>query len=327
MSDDIDGVRIAGKAVDKAEALIALGRHEQAIPLLAKALAESPDDDTLHCRLADAYYSLDQYEKSQEHAQRALHLNPGSDHAHFRLAWIHLHINHFDGALKHARAAIKIDPDDAYNLYTLAWCEYHSGHYKQALTAAERALELNPDTADLNALIGDLSFNMNKPKQAVKHYREALRHDPEDAHIHCNLGRALATQHKIHEASDHLLIAVKIEPHNEAYREHLFNIVHHDLMDIPMQNRNAALAKLDLAVKHFYEDQLGRKGWFEKLRVSSVITLWLLALLLLTLFFSWISGEDVSKLSGLVVSLGFIYVVLFVARMIVKYLNLRHQRE
>lgn len=327
MNDDVDGVRVAGKAVDKAEALIALGRQEQAIPLLAKALAESPDDDTLHCRLADTYYSLDQYEKSQEHAQRALHLNPENDHAHFRLAWIHLHINHFDGALRHARAAIQLDPDDASNLYTLAWCEYHCGHNKQALAAAERALELAPDTADLHALIGDLSFNMNKPKQAIGHYREALRHDPEGAHIHCNLGRALATQHKIQEATEHLLAAVKIEPHNETYREHLFNIVHHDLMDIPMQNRDAALAQLDPAVKHFYEDRLGRMGWLEKLRVSSVVTLWILALLLLTLFFSWISGEDVRKLGGLVVSLGFIYVVLFAARMIVKYVRIFHQRR
>lgn len=327
MNDDVDGVRIAGKAVDRAEALLELGRYEQAIPLLSRALAETPDDDWLHCRLADAYYALGQQDKSREYAQRALHLNPDSDYAHYRLAWNHLHQNHYDGALKHAKAAIRIEPDDAANLYTLAWCEYHLGHNKQALAAAERALELNPDTANLHALIGDLALNMGKPKQAERHYREALRHDPESAHIHCNLGEALAVQHKIHEAANHLLSAVKIEPHNEDYRERLFNIVHHDLMNMPMQNRTAALAELEPSVKTFYQDQLGRKSWYQKLRITSLITLWIFALLLLALFFSWMTGEDVRKLFGLVIFFGLLYAVLFVARLLLKFIQLRHKRK
>lgn len=327
MNDESDEIRVTAGASDRAEALMDLGRYEQAIPLLARSLAESPDDDTLHCRMADAYFSLTDFIKAEDFAKRALHLNPNSDHAHFRLSWVYLQSNNFDVALKHAQAAISIDPDDATNLYTLAWAEYHSGHYKQALIAAERSIELNPGDADLHELIADLLYNMDREKQAEKHYREALRNDPGSASIHCRLGKCLAELHKIHEASEHILAAVKIEPGNEVYRETLFNIVHHDLMDMPLQSREAAIKDLDPAVQAFYQDQLGRRGWFEKLHTTSMVTLWLLLLTLMVLFFTWVTGDDIRKLSMFVVVVAGVYLMLFFMRLIIKFINMRHNKS
>ena len=106
MSETLNNVRISVAASDRAEALMELGRYEQAIPLLSKSLAETPDDDYLHCRLADAHFSMGDNENSQQHAHRALHLNPNSAHAHFRLAWVNLRTHQFDIALQHAQAAI-----------------------------------------------------------------------------------------------------------------------------------------------------------------------------------------------------------------------------
>lgn len=327
MSDNQDDVRLTRGATDRADALMDLGRYEQAIPLLSKSLAESPDDDYLHCRLADAYFHLTDFAKSQDFSQRALHLNPNSDHAHYRLAWLYLKSNHFDLALQHAQAAISIDPDDATNLYTLAWAEYHSGRFNQALAAAERAVELNPDNADLHELIADLMFNMDKKKQAEKHYREALRHNPESASIHFYLGQCLSAQHKVYEATEHVFAAVKIEPNNKQYRTSLFDIVHHDLMDMPMQSRDAALEKLDPAVKFFYQDQLARKGWFGKLRVTSVVSLWLLGLLFLMLFFTWVTGDDIRKLTMFIFVVAGVYVMIFIMRMAIKFIGNRHQNK
>ena len=327
MSDEQDDVHITARAESRAEALMDLGRYEQAISLLAKSLAETPDDDHLLCRMADAHFHLPDYEKAENFAQRALHLNPNSDHAHYRLSWIYLKNNFYDHALRHAHAAIAIDPDDASNLYTLAWAEYYSGHFKKALAAAERALELNPDNADLHELIADLYFNMDRKKEAEKHYRVALSHDPESASIHCYLGQCLAAQHKVHEASEHVLAAVKIEPANEHYRDTLFNIVHHDLMDMPLQSREKALAKLDSAVQYFYSDQLSQRGWFGKLRVTSMATLWLFILMLMMLFITWLRGDDFRKLSLVVIVLGAIYMMLFSMRLVLKFIKMRHHNR
>jgi len=327
MSDTQDDVRITAKASDRADALMDLGRYEQAIPLLSKSLAETPDDDRLHCRLADAFYSLGDHEKSQDYAERALHLNPNSDHAHFRLAWLNLKNNYFDTALQHAKAAISIDSDDATNLYTLAWAEYHSGNNNKALSAAKRAIELNPDNADLHELIADLLFSTGEAKQAEPHYREALRYDPQSASIHCNLGQCLAIQHKVHEAAEHILTAVKIEPNNDHYRNTLFNIIRHDLTDMPMQSQRKALAQLDPAVQYFYQDQLDRRSWFEKLRTTSIVTLWLLVLMTLMLIFSWVTGEDLRKLYLSVIMIAGVYLVLIFMRVGLNIIRNRHNNN
>lgn len=327
MNDAQDDVRLTARATDQAEALMDLGRYEQAIPLLSKSLAESPDDDRLHSRLADAYFSLDDYARAENFAQTALHLNPNSDHAHFRLSWVYMRVHNFKAALEHARAAINIDPDDESNLYTLAWAEYYSGHYKPALAAAERALELSPDNAELHELMADLLFNMDRKKQAEKHYREALRHNPGSASIHCYLGQCLATQHKIYEASEHVLAAVKIEPGNEHYREVLFNIVHHDVMDMPLQSRDKAFAKLQPQVQNFYQQQLAGRGKFENLRITSIATLWLLIMSLLMLFFSWLTGEDVRKLTLFVFIIVGVYAALFLSRLVLKFIAVRNHKQ
>ncbi|MFW2372487.1 MAG: tetratricopeptide repeat protein, partial [Gammaproteobacteria bacterium] len=81
MNDGQDELRLSARATDQAEALMDLGRYEQAIPLLSNSLAQSPDDERLHCRLADAYFSLHDYTQAESFAQRALHLDPNSAHA------------------------------------------------------------------------------------------------------------------------------------------------------------------------------------------------------------------------------------------------------
>lgn len=327
MSGDHDDVKIAKGNIDRAEALIDLGRYDQAIPLLSRSLASSPDDDSLHCRLADVYFYIDDFSRSEKHAKTALHLNPESDHAHFRLAWIHLKTHNFRDALLHAKQAISLYPDDEPNLYTLAWAEYHSGHYVEALAAAESALKLNPVNADLHELMGDLLFNMDKKKEAEKHYREALKNQPDDAGIHCSLGECLSSQYKIYEASEHMLAAVRIDPGNKHYSNKLFHIVHHEIMNMPLESQDSALSKLDPSVQSFYKDKLTRGGTMNSLRVTSIATLWLLALSLLMLFFLLITGESVKQLSMFIIVVVAAYAALYIGRLIAQYRAVKHNNN
>lgn len=305
-------------ALDRAEALLELGRTEQAIPLLSQALAHAPDDFWLHCRLADALHSVDQPQKAAQHAEQALRLNPNSDHALRRLAWLEMEHHNFDDGLKFAEAATRIDPDHSFNLYTLAWALNHAGKIDRALDSANRALKLNPEDADLHELIADLSFNKGKYKDAETHYREALRHAPEDASIHASLGDSLAAQRKINEASEQFLRAVKLEPAQQHYREKLFDIIHHEIMDQPLKSQQRLLESLDPAVQFFYKDQLQRKGWPEKIRIGSVVSLWLLALGVLMAFFTWATGEDPRKLIRFVFVVGIVYAILFIAKLVMQ---------
>lgn len=327
MNEDRDEVKLGNRALDEAEALMELGRYEQAVPLLAKSLAQSPDDAHLHCRLADAWFALEDMGKAQDFAHSALHLDPNSDHAHFRLTWISLRQHNYTAALQHAQAAISIDTDDPANLYALACAEYHNGHHQRALQAAQQAIQLNPEHAALHELLADLYFGMGKHRQAEMHYREALRHDAGSASIHWSLGQCLAYQTKIHEAAEHIFAAVKLEPGEQRYRDALFDIVHHDVLGMSTQNERQALEQLDPAIRHFYQDQLSERGHFHRLRLSSLVTLWLLVLSAMMLLFAWITGEDIRNLTRFVLVIAAVYAALFVSNRVIRLKADRHEQR
>jgi len=314
------------KALDQAQVLLELGRTEQAIPLLSRALAHEPDNDFLHCRLADAFFAMDNYASSMQHAQQALALNPNSDHALYRMAWLALEANDFRAALEYAEAAVRIDADDEANLFTLACAQHHNGHLHKALKTAERALQLNPESAELHILIGDLTYHKRHYKQAEQHYRAALKHDPENLGAHINLGECLAHQHNIAEATEHLFTAVKIDPANESARQRLYEIVHHEIMDQPLQSQEKLLNSLDPAIRHFYQDQLDRRGWSEKIRIGSVITLWLFALGILMVFFTIATGDDASKMIKFVYVVGLVYAGLFITKLVMSHYRKRKEK-
>jgi len=252
-----------------------------------------------------------------------LRLNPNSDHALFRLSWLYFKQQNYDAALKSAEAAARISADDEANLYTLAWAQYHNGKLKAALQTAQRALKLDPENAELHELMADLTFNQGQYKEAEQHYRVALRHDPENASAHLSLGECLAAQERIREAADHIFAAVKIDPANDQLRQRLFDIVHHEIMDQPLQSQKILLRSLDPAVRHFYQDQLGRKDWFEKIRIGSVVSLWVLGLGILMVFFTIATGDDASKMIRFVVVVGFIYLALFIAKLVLAHIRKR----
>ena len=70
MSDDAQDIKIAAHSLQRADALVNLGRYQEAITLLARAIGEQPEDSWLHCKLANALYHIDDYDKSLEAAQR-----------------------------------------------------------------------------------------------------------------------------------------------------------------------------------------------------------------------------------------------------------------
>jgi len=314
MSDELHDIKIAAQTAERADVLMDLGRYQEAIPLLARAISEQPEDSWLHSRLANAFYHINETDKALDSAQRAIHIDPNNSYAHCLAAWALLRKNQVDPALEHARTAVRIQPEQPGELYVLAVCEYRSGHYKKALAAAEQAVQLDPEDSSLHQLLGDLYFALQKPKQAELHYREALRHDPEDAGIHCDLGQVLAAQHKVYEAADHYLNAARLEPADERIREQLFNLILHDIADQPLASQQQVLAEFEPVIRTFYEDELARRSWVSRMGVGSMITLWIGVLLLVTLLMSLATGKDITKLGELTLVMGSLYIFLWIGK-------------
>lgn len=316
MSDDAAAQAIAVQQIEKADVYLQLGRYQEALPLIAKAIAADPNNSYWFYKLAAVHNALHNYNDAITAAKSALALNPNNDDAHIQLAISYHAQKNFTRSLEHARSAARILPDHPYNLYYLARFEFQSGHTGKALAAAQQALQLDPEDPDLHRLLGDLTFAIKDGRRAALHYREALRYAPDDAHLHYNLGLALSDQSQWQEALDAFLTAVKLQPADTDYKQAIFNVVHHHIADSAFARPEQQVQDLDPLIQQFYLDELKRRNWQHKLGIMSLATLWLLALLAMAVLFSFKYGGPDKSLLLIVAALLIIYLVLYISNRI-----------
>ena len=286
---------------NRVQALVDMKRYPEALEYATKNVAHYPEDSYAVVQLADVYFRLDDIDAALDTAGRAVGLNPDNDYALSLLAWCKLSSNHFTEALDLARAAVKIDPEDSSNLQLLAVAEYHCGNSKKAMIAARRGIELDPENGELHGLLADLIYRIDKPKQALIHYREALKHDPENAGLHASLAEAYASTGVIPAAIDSFVRAVKLDPQDDEIRQKLFGVMHHHLLNLPQSLRHEIIDQLGPSLSLFYQQALTDKTYVNKMRLPTIMLLWVVVILAMTFVMALISGEDVAVLGNLAV--------------------------
>lgn len=303
MSQEREDERLpAASLYDRVHALIDMGRYREALQHAAENVARDPEDSHAQCLLAEVHFMLEDYDAAFESASRAIEIDPNNDGALFRLAWCKLRFNAFTDALELAQAAVAIDPEYSGNLYLLAVAEHHCGHANKALAAARRGIELHPEHAGLHGLLGDLIFQIDKPKQALPHYREALKHDPENAGLHASLAVACAESGDIPAAVDCFVRAAKLDPQDDETRQKLFSILHHHLLNLPPGTKHEILERLGPTLAMFYQQALSDNAYANKLRMPSIVLLWMIGFLGFVFLIALATGDDISALGGLLVA-------------------------
>jgi tetratricopeptide (TPR) repeat protein len=308
---------------DKAWNLIEMGRYHDAIPVVMDNIRAEPDVFYHYCQMAVIYIRIENYDEALKFSEQAVKLAPNHDWPYRQLSESWFNLNNPKRALEYAQTAVQIDPEESRNYYLLALSENQNGHFHKAIDAIETAIKLDPEEAYYHELVGNLYVTVRKYKQAEPHYMEALRHDPNDASIYNRLGDLYAHIGERIKAADYYLKAVKLWPDNDAYRQDLFNFMHHEIMDAPMQDKEALLQQFDPAVVMFYNDMLSHTGWAGRLRLTSQVMLWSGALILATLILSLVRGDDVSQLYKLFFLLLAGYLVITIFRFIVGISNKR----
>jgi tetratricopeptide (TPR) repeat protein len=159
-------------------ALVALGRHEEAITAYRKAVALDP-------RFAEAYNHL-----GRSLAAQGRH----------------------DEAVESYRQAIALKPDDAEALGNLAAAYHQLKRYEEAIGYFEQALALQPGLAEAHNDIGNALVALERTEEAVERYRRALAITPQFADAHNNIGNALVILDRHREAVPHFMTSLAIKP-------------------------------------------------------------------------------------------------------------------
>ena len=125
--------------------LMQMGRNEQALELLRRAVARAPEQAIFFANLGEAYRRLDNAVESRASLLRALALKPDLAEAHYTLGMVHHALGLLDEALACFRRAASLKPGlaDAHNQAGIVLKE--QGRVDEALGAFRRALATQRD--------------------------------------------------------------------------------------------------------------------------------------------------------------------------------------
>jgi tetratricopeptide (TPR) repeat protein len=164
------------RLIDVASDAMNAGRHEEAIPLLKQALAESPGDAVVHNSYGSALAATGRLPE----------------------------------ALAQYREATELSPDypDAHN--NLASALVQSGKPAAAIAEFQKALALKPDFVEAHAGLGGVLAQAGRLEEAIPHLREAVERSPQNAGARANLCLALSLAGRPQEAIPHAEQAVAL---------------------------------------------------------------------------------------------------------------------
>ena len=249
------------------DALLGLGRAEEALPALRKAVKLSPETALFHYDLGLALYDQNEHEAASEEFAGIAAIDPqlrsaGSGlvlAAITNLALSQEKLGQHDEAIQTLLPALE---HAASILFNLGFLHFRAKQYELALPYAYAAYILKPSHEDIVHQYGSVLSELKRPKEAVKILKLATQLEPNCANAWYDLGLAYARLKFRSRARDCFRKSLRLAP------DHAWS--HYDLacLDALEGNRNRAFDHLMQAAACGFRDigHLRRDSDFRSLR-------------------------------------------------------------
>ncbi len=165
---DQAGAAPATSTYDQAREAFKAGDYAQALQLDQQALAQTPNDTTMHEFLALAYFAQGQYPQAAAPLYAVLSVRPGWDWT--TLSGMYPDVETYTGQLRALEAYVKANPDSAQARFVLAYQYMAEGHDPEAIAQLKEVVKLQPgDTlsAQLIAQFQPTGGNPAPPAEAA----------------------------------------------------------------------------------------------------------------------------------------------------------------
>ena len=154
------------------------GRTAEALAVLDRALAATPDDVNLLYESAMMAERLNRVDLMETRLRRVIELEPDHAHAHnalgYSLADRGLRLDEAEELIARAHELL---PDDAFILDSLGWVRFRRGDAAGALEHLEHAYSIRQD-AEIAAHLGEVLWAMNRREDANRIFDEARQAHP-----------------------------------------------------------------------------------------------------------------------------------------------------
>ena len=228
-----------------------LGRHGEAVTVLAPAFDHPPDAETgrlIGLHLARSYSELRQFDKALAAGEELLKRYPDDAEVLFQVSrlhadrsyrlmkrlvqvapdsyWVHLanaqvqeSLQRFDLAQQEYRKAIELNPNAPGAHVGLGRAILSAAKDSHAIEEAsrefERELALSPENAVAEFELGEIAREHGQPDKAREHLLRAVRHNPDFFEAQIAIGRLFLKEGKSREAIAHLDVAARLDPRDK----------------------------------------------------------------------------------------------------------------
>jgi tetratricopeptide (TPR) repeat protein len=234
--------------LERVEALLAVGRHAEAIPWLERAIADDPTALEPRCRLALAFLRLKQHPQALRAAERAVAAVPTHEWPHRIRALVLLRLKRKRDALAAAHEAVRLAPEVPEVHVISAEALLANGDKRAALASAERAVSLAPERSLTHEMLGEVLLELRNLARAEEHFRRALALDPESFEAMNNLGVVLQRQGREQEAMEQFHRAARLDPTSQLAQKNLANSIDRHVDPCPDVPRAAQVGLIVLGI-------------------------------------------------------------------------------
>ncbi|MBR4738972.1 MAG: tetratricopeptide repeat protein [Bacteroidales bacterium] len=176
---------------DRATVLFNLGRTNEALADINKAVSLAPDKVDYRLQQADLYFASGNVENSYKALAEAERLDPESNEVQLKMGEVTFYSRDYDRSLKCLTNVTEREPDNRTALFMKGFIYKEMGDTASAVTLFRRVCDLYPDYAPAFEELGVLYATRNNPL-ALEYLQTAIRIDPNNT----NTRYALAMYHQ-----------------------------------------------------------------------------------------------------------------------------------
>jgi tetratricopeptide (TPR) repeat protein len=184
-------VQPAGPAqsLERAQALMAQGKNQEAAEVLEGALAKDPQGRGLEAALGQAYYSERQYEPAATHLERAIRQNPQDGESVQLLGISYYLLGHMQQAIPLLEKVQSWLPHpDVTGSYILGVSYLQLGDLDKSRAAFAKMFSVPPDSAGAYVALAKMMLQHQFEEKAVGQLQKAVALDPHQPEAHFMLG-------------------------------------------------------------------------------------------------------------------------------------------
>jgi predicted O-linked N-acetylglucosamine transferase (SPINDLY family) len=189
-----------------------LGKLEESIRYLARAVAAAPDSVGAHFNLGRALALVGRDEEALASLEAAIRLRPGTVAFLFERATVLAKLQRNEEAEAGYRRVIQIEPRHADAHYNFGRLLSATGRREAALASLGTAIRLRPGTPQFLVRHANVLAKLHRLEEAEAGYREAIRIDARCMEAHHQLGRLHNAKGDIEAAAKSFRLAHRCDP-------------------------------------------------------------------------------------------------------------------